>query len=59
MAPCVFDGSLLGVAHPMLDLGEGLLDRIEIRGIGRQEPEPGAGGADGLTDGLRTCGCRD
>ena len=51
MAPCVFDGSLLGVAHPMLDLGEGLLDRIEVRGIGRQEPEPGAGGPDGLTDG--------
>jgi hypothetical protein len=30
VAPCVIDGSLLGAAHPMLDLGEGLLDRIEI-----------------------------
>lgn len=28
MAPCVFDGSLLGVAHPMLDLGKDLLDRL-------------------------------
>ena len=51
MAPGVFDGSLLGVAHPMLDLGEGLLDRVEIGRVGRQEPEPCAGGPDGMTDG--------
>ena len=51
MAPCVFDGSLLGVSHPMLDLGESLLDRVEIGRIWRQEPEPCAGGPDGLTDG--------
>ncbi len=30
----------------MLDLGEGLFDRIEVRRIGRQVPEPGAGGLD-------------
>ncbi len=51
MAPCVFDGSLVGVAHPMLDLGEGLLDRVEIGRVWRQEPEPCAGGPDGMTDG--------
>lgn len=28
--PCILDGSLLGMAHPVLDLGEGLLDRVEI-----------------------------
>ena len=26
----VFDGALLGGAHPVFDLGEGLLDRIEV-----------------------------
>lgn len=46
----VVDGSLLGCAHPVLDLGEGLLDRIEVGRIGRQEPEPCVGGLDELTD---------
>ena len=40
----------------MLDLGEGLLDGIEVGRIGRQEPEVGAGGADGLSDGGRFVG---
>ncbi|PWK65951.1 hypothetical protein C8K44_115169, partial [Aminobacter sp. AP02] len=26
MPPCVLDGSLLRLPHPMLDLGEGLLN---------------------------------
>ena len=39
----------LGHAHPMLDLGEGLLDRIEVRRIGRQVPEPGTGSPDDLS----------
>ncbi|MGE3992799.1 transposase domain-containing protein, partial [Pseudorhodoplanes sp.] len=30
MAPGIVDGALLSGAHPMFDLGEGLLDRIEI-----------------------------
>ena len=51
MAPSVFYGPLLGVAHPMLDLGEGLLDRVEIGRVWRQEPEPCAGRPDGMTDG--------
>ena len=29
-APGVLEVALLGVAHPVLDLGEGLLDRIEV-----------------------------
>ncbi len=52
MAPGVFDGALLGDAHPVLDLREGLLDRIEIGRVWRQEPEPGAGGVDGFANGL-------
>ena len=48
MAPCVLDCSLLGVPHPVLDLGEGLLDRIEVWGIGRQVPKPGTGGPSGI-----------
>ena len=46
MATDVVDGALLCGAHPVLDLGEGLLDRIEIGRIRRQIPEPGAGGLD-------------
>ena len=30
MTAYVVDGALLGGAHPVLDLGEGLLDRIEV-----------------------------
>ena len=52
MSPCVFDVSALGEAHPVFDLGEGLLDRIEVWGIGRQEPQPCPGDADDLADGL-------
>lgn len=37
----------------MLDLGKGLFDRIEVRRIGWQEPEPRTGGFDQLTDGCR------
>jgi hypothetical protein len=28
VSPSIFEGALLRDAHPMLDLGEGLLDRI-------------------------------
>lgn len=53
MAPRVLDGSLLSQAHPVLDFGEGLLDRIEVGGVGRQIPEPCTSAADHLTDGDR------
>ena len=51
MAPSVLDGSLLGQAHPVLDLGEGLLDGVEVGRVRRQVAEPGAGGLDHLPDG--------
>lgn len=34
--------AFLRVAHPVLDLGEGLFDRIDVERAGRQKPEPGA-----------------
>ena len=49
--PCVLDGSLLRVAHPVFDLGKGLFDRIEIWRVRRQKPEPCTGGFDALADG--------
>jgi len=53
VAPSVLDGSFLGLAHPVFDLGEGLLDRIEVRRVGRQIPKPGAGSLDHLPDSRR------
>ena len=51
VSPCVLDGSLLGLSHPVLNLGECLFDRIEIGQVRRQEPEPCSGGLDDLADG--------
>ena len=56
MAPSILDGSLLSVSHPVLDLGEGLLDRIEVRGVWRQVPKPCASCLDHLPDGRRFVG---
>ena len=42
MTPCILYSSLLCLPHPVLDLGESLLDGIEVGRIGRQEPEPGS-----------------
>ena len=53
MAADVVDGALLGGAHPVLDLGEGLFDRIEVGGIWRQIPEPCAGDFDQAAQGSR------
>ena len=41
-APERVKGAGLGLAQVCLDLGEGLLNRIEIGRISRQEQEPGA-----------------
>ena len=46
MAADIVDGALLGRAHPVLDLGEGLLDRIEVGRVWRQIPEPCTGSFD-------------
>ena len=52
VAPCVLDGSLLGLTHPVFDFGKGLFDWIEVRGVWRQIPESGAGLAYGEPDGF-------
>lgn len=40
-------GSFGGLAEQMFELGEHLLDRVQVRGIGRQEDQPRAFLADG------------
>jgi len=50
--PCVFDGALGGFSEQQLELGEDLLDRVEVGRVGRQEQELGSGRADRLADGL-------
>ena len=50
--PGCLDGSFGGLSHQVLELGEDLLDRVEVGAVGRQEQEPGAHRADRLTDGL-------
>ena len=40
------DGAGLGSPHPMLHLGKDLLDRVEVRGVGREECELCADAAD-------------
>lgn len=52
MPPSILDRAFLRVSHPVLDLREGLLDRIEVRGIWREIPEAGTGRADHLADGV-------
>ena len=47
VAPDVVDLPLLSVSHPVLDLGKGLLDGIEVGGVFGQEPQLGSGGTDG------------
>src|SRR5690606_5931232 len=41
------------ISHPVFNLGEGLFDRIKVRRIGWQEPEPRTGCFDQLSDGCR------
>src|SRR6476619_1463236 len=41
-----FLGAGGGLSEPVLELGEEHLDRVEVRGVLRQQEEPGAGGAD-------------
>jgi len=50
LSPGVFDGPLGGFAEQGLELGEDLLDGIEVWTVLRQEEELGAGGANGVTD---------
>mgnify|MGYP006932284070 CR=1 FL=1 len=50
MAPGVFEGPALGHSHPVLDLGECLLDGVEVWRVGRQVPQTGASCANGAAD---------
>jgi len=52
VSPGVLHVSFLGITHPVLDLCERLLDRIEVRGVFRQEPQPCASCLDGASDGF-------
>lgn len=45
--PEAVDGALCGLAQICFQLCEGLLDRVEIGAVGRQEPEPGTDAFDG------------
>src|SRR5262249_55119056 len=53
MAANVVDRALLSGAHPVLDLSEGLFDRIEVGGVWRQIPASGAGGFNQAAQGSR------
>ena len=46
--PEAVDGSLGGLAQQRLELGEGVLDRIEVGLVGRQVEQAGAGRLDHL-----------
>ncbi len=49
--PCGVDGALCGFAQEQLELGEDLLDRVEVGGVGRQEQQFGTRGPDGFANG--------
>src|SRR6266513_2791261 len=49
-------GACLTPAQRLLDLGERLFDRIEVRRGGRQREEAGAAGLDGRADGRAVVG---
>ena len=50
--PGGFDGALGGLAEQGLELGEDLLDGIEVGAVGRQEDQMCAGLSQGLSHGL-------
>ena len=47
-----FDGSRGGFAQQVLELGEDLLDGVQVGRVFRQEEQLGAGCADGLANGF-------
>ena len=51
LAPCRFVGPLFGLSHEMLELGEELLDGVEVWAIRRQEEKMCALAADSLARG--------
>jgi len=51
-SPGGFDGSLCGLSQQCFELGEDLLDWVEVGRVWGQEEELGAGRADGTADRL-------
>lgn len=49
MTPNFFHVAFLCHTHPVFDLGKSLLDRVEVRAVGWQKPEPCACRFDGST----------
>lgn len=49
-SPCVFSGSFGGLSQQVLELGEHLLDRVQVGRVWRQVEQLGLGGTDGLAD---------
>jgi hypothetical protein len=54
--PEIIDGSGGGFSQERFQFGEGLLDGVEVRRIGREVDEPRADGLDGSLDGFDTVG---
>ncbi len=52
MPPHFLGCALLSHSHPVFDLGESLLDRVQIWRVWRQEPETRSGSLDGIAHGL-------
>ena len=52
MPPHFLGCALLRHSHPVFDLCESLLDRVQVRGILRQEPQAGPGSLDCLAHGI-------
>src|ERR1700736_1952195 len=50
LAPGRLDGALCGLAQQVLELGEDLLNGVEIRAVRREEEEPCAGGSDHIAN---------
>ncbi len=50
--PCGLDGSFLGLSQERFELGEDLLDGVEVGGVWRQEKQVCAGASDGLANRL-------
>jgi hypothetical protein len=49
LSPCGLDGPRLGHSHEMLELGEELLDGVEVRAVGRQKEHVGSRLANGAS----------
>jgi hypothetical protein len=49
LSPCGLEGPRLGASHEVLELGEELLDGVQVRAVGWQEEHVGSGLAEGAS----------